>query len=161
MQQEALQPLAKTWGTLEEARKRKWIAVAQSYPSLSPESKEKLHSRMVEWAALSPRDREQARLNFAETKKLAPADRAADWDAYLSLTPQERQKLADQATKKPTGAAIAVKPVPPDKLATVPVTRLSPPKARLDATERQAVHRNTLLPKAPVAEAEPAAPPPN
>ena len=147
-QQEALQPLTKSWNDLSVVHRRKWIALAQNYPLMSSESKEKLHSRMVEWAALTPAERQVARLNFAETKKLAPTDRAADWEAYQALSSQERQKLAEQATRKTPGAAIAIKPNAPDKLATVPVTRHTPEDVRKEATSKQGVNQNTLLPKA-------------
>jgi hypothetical protein len=115
---------------------------------------------MVEWAALSPRERELARLNFVETKKLAPTDPTSDWQAYQALSPQEKQELAEQARKKPVGAAIAVKPTSPDKLATVPVTRLTPRVERKEATARQGVNPNTLLPQppAPIASAASSAP---
>jgi hypothetical protein len=148
-QVEALAPLDKSWDTLSAAQKRKWITLAQTYPGLSPENKQKLHSRMVEWAALTPRERELARLNFVETKKLAPADPSSDWQAYQALSQQEKQELAAQAKKKPVGAAIAVKPTSPDKLATVPITRLTPRVERKEATARQAVNPNTLLPQPP------------
>ncbi|MGI9133335.1 MAG: DUF3106 domain-containing protein [Rhodoferax sp.] len=147
--QEALQPLAASWDSLSASQRRKWVTLAQSIPSLSAENREKLHSRMVEWAALTPRERELARLNFAETKKLAPADRAADWEAYQALSPQEREKLAQQAPKKAVGAAVALKPAAPEKLATVPVTRHTPEQARTEATTKQSLNRNTLLPQAP------------
>lgn len=148
-QREALKPLARSWDALAAPHKRKWIALAQTYPSLSPENKEKLHARMVEWAALSPKEREVARLNFVETKKVAPSDRAASWEAYQALSPEEKQKLANQAVNKPVGAAVAIKPVNPSKLANVPVTRHSPDEVRKEALSRQGVDQKTLLPQPP------------
>ncbi|MCF8168871.1 MAG: DUF3106 domain-containing protein [Rhodoferax sp.] len=162
-QRDALGPLAKAWNSLSEAHKLKWLSIAQSYPTLSSDSQLKLQARMVEWAALTPRDRELARLNFAETKKVAPADRAAGWEAYQALSPEERRKLAAQATKVPLGAAIATKPAPPSKLAAVPVTRHTPQNVRLEATSKQGVNPNTLLPQpvaATPATTQPAAPEP-
>jgi len=105
-----------------------------------------MHARMAEWAALKPKEREQARLNFAETKKIAPTDRAANWEAYQALSPEERKELANKAKKKPASAALAVKPVPPEKLAAVPVTRLTPEPVRDRLWAKQAIDRNTLLP---------------
>lgn len=122
-QQGSLQPLQSGWDSFSEGHKRKWIAIAQNYATLPSAEQNKLHSRMREWASLSAREREQARLNFAETSRLTPAEKAANWQAYQALSPEEKQKLAAKAAAKPVGAAAAVKPVAPQKLAAVPLTR--------------------------------------
>lgn len=150
VQQQSLAPLAATWNTLQEGHRRKWIAVAQTYPTLNPAEQQKLHSRMVEWAALKPKDRELARLNFAETKKIAPADRAANWEAYQALSPEERQKLVDGAKPKPSGAAIAVKPVATNKLTIVPTAQKATDVKRPLVTNPQSLNRSTLLPSVEV-----------
>jgi len=143
----ALAPLEKAWISLSEGQKRKWIAVAKTYPGLNAADQEKLHSRMVEWAGLSPRDRELARLNFAQTKSVAKDDLAAQWKAYQALSPEDRKKLADGAKVKPVGAAVAVKPVAPSKMAAVPVTRHTPETERAAAASQNPLNRNTLLPQ--------------
>lgn len=148
-QQQILQPLATSWNSLGVIQKGKWIAITKNYPSMAPAEQEKLNGRMAEWAALKPRDRERARLNFAETKKIPPAERVANWEAYQALSPEEKQKLAARAPKKPVGTAIAVKPVPSGKLAEVPVTRRTPPQGPAAANGKPVVDRNTLLPRAP------------
>ena len=123
MQQQALQPLAGTWGTINEAQKRKWLAVSKNYPSLPPEGQATMHGRMNEWVNLSPLQRAEARLNFATTKELSrqltPEEKLAKWQTYQSLSADEKQKLADKASAKPSGAALAAKPVAPQKLAPV------------------------------------------
>ena len=119
-QQQALAPLAGTWNTISEAQKRKWLALSQNYPKLPAAEQAVMHSRMTEWVALSPQQRTQARLNFAETKKLAPDDKKAKWEAYQALPPEEKRKLAADAPAKTPGSAASVKPVPAQKLATVP-----------------------------------------
>jgi len=149
-QQQSLQPLVTQWPGMSEAHKRKWLALSQNYPKLPATEQAKLHSRMTEWAALSPQQRVQARLNFADTKRIAPQDKKAKWEAYQSLSPEEKRRLAARATPKPAGAAPAVKPVPPQKLAVVPKPRLdsdADPKTRpsIPAAAGQVDH-NTLLP---------------
>lgn len=148
-QQQVLHPLVKSWDTLSTIHRRKWITLVPTYATLTPENQEKMQARMVEWAALSPREREAARLNFAEAKKVTPTARAAGWEAYQALSVEERQKLASQAARNPTGAAITTKPIAPNKLATVPVTRHTPVEVRKDAISRQGVDEKTLLPQAP------------
>jgi hypothetical protein len=145
-QQLSLKPLAANWNSLGEAQKRKWIAIAANYPGLPASEQAKLHSRMTEWVSLSPQQREQVRLNFAQSKQLSPGQKAATWQAYQALDPVEKKKLATAATPKPVGAATALKPVPPQKLATVPVTRQTQKHEPKVATADHVVNRNTLLP---------------
>lgn len=147
-QQLSLKPLEANWNTLDEAKKRKWIAISANYPSLAPAEQVKLHSRMAEWVSLSPQQRDQARLNFAQSKRLTPTEKAANWQAYQALSPEEKQKLAISAPPKPAGAAAAAKPVPPQKLAVVPVTRQTPKQTPKISPENHTVNRNTLLPRA-------------
>ena len=119
-QQQALAPLSGTWVGLSEAHKRKWLALSQNFPKLPPAEQTKLHSRMTEWAALSPKQRTLARLNFGETKRISPDDKKARWEAYQALSDEEKRKLAADAAAKPPTTAAAIKPVPKQKLATVP-----------------------------------------
>lgn len=125
VQQQALKPLAMSWNTsLSQSQKRKWLEISKNYPSLSPEGQATMHSRMNEWVSLSPQQRAQARLNFGKTrelsKELTPDEKKAKWQAYQALSAEEKQKLAAKASPKPAGAATAVKPVAPQKLAAVP-----------------------------------------
>jgi len=145
-QQLSLQPLAANWGTLDEAKKRKWIAVAANYAKLSPTEQAKLHSRMNEWTALSQQQRTQARLNFARAKKISPSQKTATWEAYQSLSAEEKKKLAVSGPPKPVGAAAASKPVSPQKLTKIAVTRQVPKQTPQAAAPTPAVNRNTLLP---------------
>jgi hypothetical protein len=123
-QKKTLAPLAGTWDSLSAAHQRKWLEVSKNYPSLGAGEQVKMHERMTEWAALKPQERAQARLNFGKTteiaKELSPAEKLARWQAYQALSPEERQKLAENAKSRPLGAAPAIKPVPAQKLAVVP-----------------------------------------
>ncbi len=147
-QQLSLQPLAANWNSLEEAQKRKWIAIAANYPTLPPAEQVKLHTRMTEWVSLSYQQRAQARLNFAQAKQLTPTEKTATWQAYQALSPEEKKKLATLAPPKLGGAAIAAKPVTAQKLTTVPVTRQTAMQPLKSASSSHAVHQNTLLPQA-------------
>jgi len=119
-QQQSLAPLATTWRTLGEAHKRKWLALSENFHSMPPPEQARLHSRMAEWAVLSPQQRNTARLNFAEAQKVAPDDKRAKWEAYQALSPEEKKRLAAAAKPAPPPTAIAVQPVPRDKLARIP-----------------------------------------
>jgi Protein of unknown function (DUF3106) len=147
-QQQALKPLAEHWASLGVERRRKWLEISKNYPSWSPTEQAKLHSRMREWVLLSQQQRDQARLNFAETKNLSPKEKAAEWEAYQSLSPEAKKKLALAAkpASRPAGVAVIKSPTPA-KLANVPVTpHTSIQGARL-AAAKQPVQQNTLLPQ--------------
>jgi len=148
-EQKALKPLAANWNSIDEAQKRKWIAISKNFNTLSPTEQATLHSRMSEWVALSPKQRSQARLNFAETTKLPPDEKRAKWEAYQALSPEEKNKLAASATPRPTGAATAVKPVPPQKLATPVNAKPSRSGASGIASGTKQLDQNTLLPRKP------------
>lgn len=156
MQQQSLKPLAANWATIGEAQKRKWLALSNNYAALPPAEQAKLHSRMTDWVALSAQQRVEARLNFAETKKLTPNEKAATWQAYQALSPEEKQKLAAKAAPKPTGAAAAVKPVAPQKLAVSPLPKQGAKHSAEVVSSTESVDHNTLLPRSP-ASVEPAA----
>lgn len=143
-QQQILQPIGHLWPTLEENRKRKWLAIAKNFPNLSPESQAVAQERMRQWVALSPAERAQARLNFAQSQELSVDEKKAKWEAFQSLNDDEKQKLGDKKPALPKGAATAAKPIAPEKLTATPK-----PKAGQDKTPRietTAVHPHTLLP---------------
>lgn len=134
LQKQALGPLAERWPFLSELQKRRWLVLAQNFPSLPAPEQGKLHERMTEWASLSAQQRSQARLNFATANQLAPDDKRAQWEAYQALSAEEKHRLATVAGPRPTGAATALRPVPARKLAQVPAATasnanpLNPPK---------------------------------
>lgn len=149
-QQQALKPLGANWATISEPQKRKWLAMSKNFPQMSAAEQAKLHGRMTEWVALSQQQRTQARMNFAETKKLPANEKAAQWQAYQALSPEEKQKLAAKAAPAPTGATAAVKPVPAQKLANVPTTRNRPraPEVASNAVDHGGkIDHRTLLPR--------------
>jgi len=148
-QREALEPLSGLWDSMSEARKRKWLAVAVTVPTLAASEREKMHERMEEWARLSRNQRELARLNFTQSKNLRKTNRAADWEAYQALSPDQRKRLAESAHHKPAGAALSLKPAPEKKLIQVPVTRHTPLPERRAAIAQLQLDRHTLLPLPP------------
>ena len=88
---------------------------------MAPTEQAMLHSHMTDWASLTPQQRIQARLSFGQTQQLPADEKRAKWEAYQSLSAQDKQRLAAEASPRPPGAAPAVKPVSPKKLALAPV----------------------------------------
>ena len=155
-QQDALEPLQALWSGMSEPHKRKWLALSRNFHQLSPDEKAVLQGRMREWAALTPQQRTLARLNFADVKQLPQDQKRALWDAYQALSPEEKQKLANQQPKPLQSAAPAVKPTPAEKLVLPPTASSQKALPRIDTEQ---VAPSTLLrlpPPAPALSASPA-----
>lgn len=93
-QKVALAPLAPEWDRMEGPRKRKWIEMSGRFASMSPPEQRRVHERMRQWMKLTPKQRELARENFSKTNKLAQGDKAANWENYKQLSPDQKRKLA-------------------------------------------------------------------
>ena len=146
VQRAALAPLAAQWDGLSGSQKRKWIALSKNHHELTIAEQALLHARMNDWVKLSPQQRRTARLNFAETKRLSADEKQQKWEAYKALSPDARLKLNESAPALPSGAAVAVRPAPTQKLATVPMTGPSP-IARPRLTAPNQIDPHTLLPQ--------------
>jgi hypothetical protein len=129
--------------------------LSENFFIMPPAEQARLHSRMSEWAALSPQQRTLARLNYAEAQQVDPTDKRAKWEAYQALSPEEKSKLAAGAAAKPAPppTAAAVKPVPQQKLATIPKSKKQDSAAKIAVIPGQ-VDNNTLLPQ-PLAPLQP------
>lgn len=164
-QQDALRPLAPLWDGLSDGHKRKWLALSRNYASMKPQDQAMLHSRMSDWASLSFHQRAQARLNFAEIQQLATDERKTKWEAYQALSEEERARLAKRAGPGTPGAALALQPVPAQKLAPIPAVsptgqytpriQLGPPPASTAPPRRQGA---PVAAEAQVPPPEPSAP---
>jgi Protein of unknown function (DUF3106) len=95
--QAALAPLKPHWSGIDANRKAKWLVVAQRFPSLPLEERQRVQARMSEWASMSPAERGRARQNFQELRNLPHEDRQALWEAYRALPEEQRQQLAQRA----------------------------------------------------------------
>jgi len=142
-----LEPLQNLWPTLEENRKRKWLAIAKNFPSMSPQAQATAQERMRHWAALTPAQRYQARLHFAQAQQLSTDEKLAKWEAYQSLNDEEKNKLSQGKPAWSKGAARVARPVAPEKLTATPLTKKEgqekPP--RIETAQAQ-VDPLTLLP---------------
>lgn len=99
-QRKALTPLASQWHTLDGTSRDKWINVANRFPHLSPADQKRMQDRMTQWSQLPAQQRGEARLRFQNTRQLTPQERQQKWAAYQALSPEDRQKLAQQARRK-------------------------------------------------------------
>ena len=70
-QQEVLAPLAPEWDQLNTTRRKKWVAIADRYPTMKPSQQKRLQTRMQKWVQLTPEEREAADAGVVEDD---PAD---------------------------------------------------------------------------------------
>ena len=147
-QQVALLPLKKMWPEINQAQKRKWLAVSRNYHDLPEQEQEKMHARMNEWVAMSPRERAHARLEYARAQTISVDERRNRWEAYQALSEEERQQLAHQPARKPKGAAIALHPVPTSKIVAPPQVNTHDTGHGFSALriDTDQIHPRTLLP---------------
>jgi len=99
-QRRVLTPLASQWDAMDDTSRGKWAAVAAKYKRLSPQEQRRIDDRLTSWARMAPRERGEARLRFQQTRELTPEQRQQRWDAYQSLTDDERRALARQAQRR-------------------------------------------------------------
>ena len=101
-QQEILAPLSGNWDDLDNVRRRKWLAIAKRYPSMTPEEQARAKRRMEAWATLSPEQRQEARKGFKSIEKLPAEKKQAlreSWETYRQLPEEKRRELAAEAKK--------------------------------------------------------------
>lgn len=104
-QQAALKPMQADWAGLDANRKKKWLAVAQRFQTLSAADQARVHSRMQEWQKLSPAQRSQARDNYSavlsspNTSGNGSQDASSkatlndQWMKYQALSPEKKAEL--------------------------------------------------------------------
>ena len=99
-----LAPLEEDWSSLTAARQKKWVDVANRYPSMSETEKSTLQSRMSEWAGLSTHERQRARDNYLRIINISPEKKAAAWESYQQLSDEDKKLLAQKRaqTSKPS-----------------------------------------------------------
>ena len=133
-QRQALAPLAGEWGAMENFRRKKWLVIADHYPTMKPEEQQRVQRNMKDWAALTPEERRVAREKYMALRRAPPEKREAvkqKWQEYDKLPDGEKLKLKQAARKrKITDPASKSRPLP---LQPKPVTPISPASNTLAA----------------------------
>jgi len=94
---------------------RKWLKVADRYPTMSAADQERLQGRMSEWSKLPQKNRRMARDNYLSSLQFPSEQKKAAWESYQQLSEEEKQKLAQQErAQKKSGAVTspAIQPRP-------------------------------------------------
>ena len=83
-------PLQAEWEQLDTTRRRKWVDIANRYPTMKQAEQKRLQKRMQEWAQLTPDERRAAREQYRALKKIPPQQRKEKWQEYQqSVAPSE------------------------------------------------------------------------
>lgn len=96
-QRQVLAPLQRDWAGIDAKQREKWVEVANRYPSMPAGERQRLQQRMGAWVQMTPAQRAAARQQFQQAKRLPAEERQARWQAYQSLSPEERRQLARRA----------------------------------------------------------------
>lgn len=97
-QKSTLAPLSKEWDGMENIRKKKWLGIADRYPTMKPDEQQRMRDRMQEWATFSSLERTRIRDAYKDFKQLPPEQKLVikqKWDAYSSLPPEEKQRIRE------------------------------------------------------------------
>lgn len=133
-QREILAPLAGEWDQLEYTRRKKWLGIAERYPTMKAEEQARVQRRMVDWVKLSPEERKLAREKFKNLQKAPPEHKETvrqKWQEYKDLPEEERQRLQAEAAAKTAKPKIAPKgrgPANGQKPPALPLPALSAPQ---------------------------------
>lgn len=139
-QKTVLAPLAADWDAMESYRRKKWLGIAQRFPTMSGEEQLRVQAQMQEWAKLTPEQRRLAREKY-QTMSQLPSEKKQElkqqWEAYSSLPEEEKQKLQPPPVSNPVpkpGRPIVAAP-PPAIVAPAPVGATTLPMALTPAGE--------------------------
>ena len=127
-QKRVLAPLAGEWDKMDGFRRKKWLGIAQRYPSLSPDEQARMQRRMTDWAKLTPEERRRAREKYQSLQKAPPEKKEAvklKWEQYNELPESEKNRLKAEAARGPTPRPAPSKPT----VATKPPASSIPPSA--------------------------------
>jgi hypothetical protein len=99
-QKNVLAPLEPFWEEMTEVRRKKWMEIANRFPSMSEEEQGRVKVRMQEWASLSPAQRKLVRENFVDSQKVSKSLKQTQWEEYQKLSDEEKRTLLENLPKK-------------------------------------------------------------
>lgn len=115
VQKSILAPLAADWNSMENLPRKKWLGIAERYPTMKPDEQRRLQERMREWASLTPEQRSKVRGTYKDFNQLPPEQKAVvkqKWEAYSNLPSGEKQRIRESGK-----SGKLLQPVPPSEAA--------------------------------------------
>lgn len=161
-QRAILAPLEKEWGEMDAFRRKKWIGIAQRYPSMTPTEQASIQRNMRDWARLAPEERQLAREKYKSLLRIDPEERAAikqKWEEYSALSEQEKAHLRSKVPSRPKvktpKTPPAGAPVQRERVATPAVAAPSSPLSPIKPPKNP-LRPNATSPLQPAPKASPA-----
>lgn len=117
-QKRILAPLEGTWDGMDSFRQKKWLAIAQHYPTMGQEEKIRTQHHMAEWVKLTPEERKLAREKYKSMQRTSPEKKAAvkqKWQEYQNLPESEKARLKTEALRHKKAPLGQKKTLPPLK----------------------------------------------
>jgi len=103
-QKAILASLSREWDSMNTFQRKKWLGIAQRYPSMTPAEQTSMQRNMQGWARLAPEERKEAREKYKTLKKVAPEEKQTvkqQWEEYRALPQEERDQLRMGAALRP------------------------------------------------------------
>lgn len=97
-QKSILAPLANNWSKMDNIGRKKWLGIAERYPTMKQDEQQRMQERMREWVNLTPEQRTKVRDAYKDFKQLPPEQKKLvkqKWEAYSSLPAEEKQRLRE------------------------------------------------------------------
>lgn len=119
-QRNILAPLANDWDTMENVRRKKWLGIAERYPTMNADEQQRTQVRMREWAALKPEQRTKVRDTYKDFNQLPPEQKKLvkqKWEAYSNLPADEKQRIRESGK---SAKLLAPSPPPADASPALP-----------------------------------------
>jgi hypothetical protein len=113
-QQRILAPLATRWNGMDNFRRKKWLAIAQRYPSMGQEEQIRTQHHMAEWVKLTPEERKLAREKYKSIRRTSPEKKARikqKWQEYQGLPENEKLRLKAEAARRKSVPKTRAKPI--------------------------------------------------
>lgn len=122
-QKTILAPLAPEWDGLDNIRRKKWLGIAERYPTMTIDEQERVKARMREWASLTPAQRARIRDSYKEFNQLPSEQKEVvkqKWEAYSNLPPEEKRRVRKEGKSSALLAPPIVESLPPADLPPAP-----------------------------------------
>jgi hypothetical protein len=107
--QQVLAPLAPEWDHYTPKTRHHFMALADKYPTLKPDARERIDARLKHWGSMTKEQRILARANYKKVQQLPPEKRAV---VKEQLKQAHAKKLAAKAAT-PTATPMAPTPTLP------------------------------------------------
>lgn len=104
-QQQVLAPLQRDWEELDTTRRKKWVAIADRYPTMNPAAQKRLQKRMQAWAQLTPQEREEARERYKRLRKLSRERRKEIKEQWEESQATAAEPMEETVLPPPTAPA--------------------------------------------------------